>query len=103
MSISIGYPSVLPLDELRTLYAKAKGETISTPELLHAAWVVSGYGLSQFGGALPVGESDSETLEPLAALETLVAPVPPIGGIAASLVWPVVIKLALKILSELAG
>lgn len=103
MTTSHAYPTELPLDELRTLYAKAKGESVGVPELLHAAWVVAGYGLGQFGGKLPVGDAGAEGLSELSALEQLVSPVPPVTGMALSLVLPVIIRLAVKILSELAG
>jgi hypothetical protein len=106
MSISHAYPTELPLDELRTLYAKVKGRAVEIPQLLHAAWVVAGYGLGRFGGELPVGEAEpgQSPVDELNALEQLVSPVPPVGsGLAASLIWPVVLKLALKILAEIAG
>lgn len=63
------YPAAFPQEALLMMLDKFRGKEVSAPELVHAAWNVVGYGLSQSlgGGAMvandvPEGVSDADLI-----------------------------------------
>jgi hypothetical protein len=93
------YPKDLPVSSLNTLLNYLRGSA-SSAEAIHAAWVVLGYGL-HLGIPVKVFGDNEVTLKDEAAIRELLENEPNVaGGPLASIALSVVIKLALKILSE---
>jgi hypothetical protein len=104
----IEYPKTMPVDALMLMLDKVRGNPVSMAEVVQGAWNISGYGL---GLALPLpsvigaaGDLSDET-----ALETLIqysqqeADQVSSAGILPALALSVVIKLAIRLLSEYIG
>jgi hypothetical protein len=97
--IEAEYPKDLPVSSLNTLLSRLRGSA-SNAEAIHAAWVVLGYGL-HLGMPVKVFGDNEATLKEEAAIMELLENEPNVaGGPLASIALSVVIKLALKILSE---
>ena len=106
----IEYPKTMPVGALMVMLDKVRGNPVSMAEVVQGAWNISGYGL---GLALPlpsvIGEAGDLSEE--IALENLIqyskeeATPNSVagGGILPALALSVVIKLAIRLLSEYIG
>ena len=103
----VPYPSDFPTGALILILDKLKGQTVMTADLVHGAWNVAGYALSQ---ALPVtqvvGEAKTFSSD-IELLEYVIAegvPPPAEDGVVRGVIpWILVLKLALKLILEAAG
>lgn len=103
----IEYPKAMPVDALMLMLDKVRGNPVSMAEVVQGAWNISGYGL---GLALPlpsvIGEAGELSDE--AALESLIQYAKQEEGVSGVGILPalalsVVIKLAIRLLSEYIG
>lgn len=99
----IPYPSEFPSEAFMLVLDKVRGRTIPPSELVHGAWVVAGYALSQtmgggplISGDTPAAWSDEQVIE--AAIAQADPKVPAQFGFVP---MALVLKIALKILLSL--
>lgn len=105
----IEYPKAMPMDALMLLLDKVRGNPVSVAELVQGAWNISGYGL---GLALPLPSviGAAGDLSDEQALETLIQYCKDNGdekvssvGVLPAIALSIVIKLAIRLLSEYIG
>lgn len=98
----ISYPVVMPTDALLLLLDKVRGKPVAVSELVHGAWNVLGYGLSQ---TLPLPEAignagditdEQAILSLLGSEDESVVGIGILPAIAISIVF----KLAIKLLAQ---
>ena len=104
----IEYPKVMPVDTLMLMLDKVRGNPVSMAEVVQGAWNISGYGL---GLALPLPSvigaagdlSDENALEALIQYSQQEADQVSSAGILPAMALSIVIKLAIRLLSEYIG
>lgn len=104
----IEYPKVMPVDALMLMLDKVRGNPVSMAEVVQGAWNISGYGL---GLALPLPSvigaagdlSDENALEALIQYSQQEADQVSSAGILPAMALSIVIKLAIRLLSEYIG
>lgn len=103
------YPNTFPQEALLMILDKIRGKEVSIPDLVHGAWNVVGYGLSQSvgGGQIVAGEveafskmSDEELVS--SVLSQYGTKVDNSNVAAIGLVpWLMITRIAIKIIKEL--
>lgn len=102
------YPNTFPQEGLLMMLDKIRGKEVSIPDLVHAAWNVAGYALSQSIGGGQVIAGEVEALSKLSDEELLSSVLSQYGAktdgdnvAAIGLVpWLMVARIALKILKD---
>jgi hypothetical protein len=102
------YPDSFPQEALMMMLDKIRGKDVSVPDLVHAAWNVTGYALAQSIGGGQVIAGEIEALSKLSEEELLQSIINQNGeksensNVAAiGLVpWLMVAKIAIKILKD---
>lgn len=84
------YPSAFPVDEISVIVPILKGKLPGTPEAIHAAWVLVGYGLSQ-GVPFEAGVKALSADDAVYCLE---------AGLAGVIPWDRVIAMLLPLILE---
>lgn len=104
----IEYPKAMPVDALMLLLDKVRGNPVTMAEVVQGAWNISGYGL---GLALPLPSvigaagdlSDESALEELIKYSQQDTDQAIGAGILPAMALSIVIKLAIRLLSEYIG
>jgi hypothetical protein len=104
----IEYPKAMPVDALMLMLDKVRGNPVSMAEVVQGAWNISGYGL---GLALPLPSvigaagdlSDENALEALIQYSQQEVDQVSSAGILPAMAFSIVIKLAIRLLSEYIG
>lgn len=100
--MAYNYPPSFPVDEIGVIVPILKGKLPGTPEAVHAAWVLVGYGLSQ---GLPFEPDKMKALsadDAVLCLQAGQAGVIPWGKVIA-LLLPLILEWIQKQLSEKQG
>jgi hypothetical protein len=105
----VPYPSDFPTSALTLMLDKARGRTVPVGDLVHACWIVVGYGLGQtlpggqmIAGEIPAGWDGSENDEAVLeyAIKNGVLPEGDDGVVRGVIPWVLVAKIALRLLKE---
>ena len=99
------YPTSYPIQELGTVMSKVTGGDVPAAQLVHACWVIVGYGLGTALPELTGSFSSVGSMDPATALKAAIDAYPEdaCGGSAIvlpAIVWATVLKVAIKLILQ---